>query len=375
MIAVAHLIAPISFGGGESLLVNLLRERRAGLREIVVSVYRSDLFNQYLDDMGICHYELRQRSIGHGIGKVAMGMDTPMTLAHLPRLFHILRRERIDLLHAHGFPASVLGCAVCRIIGVRGVYTHHFYRATPSRIEGAVLGKCYESFAACTGVSELVTESMRRSFPSMAKRFSTIHNCVGSTFVAPIPTPEFQSLRGIGRMLFVHVARFRPFKNQMLVVEALARLTLAERARVRVVFVGDGSERQAVMARARELGLSEEVLFLGAVSYERVPGLLACADYGLFPSENEGFGIGAAECLAAGLPVLTLDTDLMREVVGDAGLQFPRERFHEGFGAMLEFGPALRGRAAERARSYLPGCIKDEYVTLYRRVGCGTADD
>ncbi len=172
-------------------------------------------------------------------------------------------------------------------------------------------------------------------------------------------------------MLFVHVARFRPFKNQMLVVEALARLTSADRARIRVVFAGDGSERQAVMARVRELGLTEEILFLGAVPYERVPGLLACADYGLFPSENEGFGLGAAECLAAGLPVLTLDTDLMREVVGDAGLQFPRERFHEGFCAMLKFGPALRGRAAERARGYLPDRIKGQYLALYRRALCG----
>jgi glycosyltransferase involved in cell wall biosynthesis len=368
MMTVAHLIAPIAFGGGESLLVNLLRERRSGLREIVISVYRSDPFNQRLDEAGITHYELRQKSLGHGIGKAAIGLDTPITLARLPRLFSILRRERIDLLHAHSFPASVLGSVAGRTLGVRGVYTHHFYRAAPSRIERAVLGKCYDAFFACTGVSNLVTESMQRSFPGVAQRFSTIHNCISPAFVAPTPDPEFQSLRNAGRTVFVQVARFASFKNQMLVVEALARLAPVARARIRVGFAGDGPERPSVMARVRELGLSEETLFLGAVPYERIPGLLACADFGLFPSVNEGFGIGAVECMAAGLPVLTLDTELMREIVGDAGLQFPRERFHEGFAAMLDHGPALRDQARKRADRYLPDRIKNEYLALYHRV-------
>lgn len=368
MTTVAHLIAPISFGGGESLLVNLLKEQRPAWREIVVSAYRSDTFNKMLDAINIRHFELRQRQLGHGIGKMAMAWSTPLTLAKLPQLFSILRRERVDLVHAHGYPASMLGGIACRVTGLRGVYSHHFYRAVPSRTERIVLGWCYRGFGACTGVSELVTSSMRSAFPDSARRFSTIYNCVGAAFVASTPGSEFQELRDEGRAMFVQVARFSPFKNQMLVVEALARLAPSDRCRIRVVFAGEGSERPAVMARAQELGLSEEVRFLGFVPYERIPSLLACADFGLFPSDNEGFGLGATECLAAGLPVLTLDTELMREVVGNAGIRCSRDKFQEGFMAMLEYGPGLRKLALERSRRYLPPSIKEEYLTLYRHV-------
>lgn len=368
MTVIAHLIAPISFGGGKSLLANLLNERKPGLREIVVSIYRSDAFNRMLEASGICHFELQSGDLGHGISKMAMGMGTPMTLARLPYLLSILRQEGVDLLHAHGYPGSLLGSIACRVSGVRGVYTHHFHRAVPSWPERAVLGWCYRGFDACTGVSDLVTDSMRRAFPAAAGRFYTIHNCVGSAFVAPAVAPEFRSLRGEGRTLFVQIARFSPFKNQMLVVEALARLAPSDRRRIRVVFVGDGSERLEVMARAEKLGLSEETRFLGFVPYERIPGLLAGADFGLFPSDNEGFGIGAVECLAAGLPVLTLDTELMREIVGDAGIRCSRDRLDEGFVALMNSSGDLRNQAMEWSRRYLPVPIKEEYLALYRRI-------
>lgn len=368
MTTVAHLIAPISFGGGESLLSNLLREQRPGVREIVISVYRSNAFNHQLDAAGITHYELRDQTLGHGISKIAMAWNTPLLLMQLPKLLLLLRRERVDVLHAHGYPASILGAFVIRVASMPSVYTHHFYRAEPSNVERFVLGTCYRAFAVCTGVSGVVTESMRRAFPKVTQRLITIHNCVGLDFVNAQADPEFQKLRAPGRALFVQIARFSSFKNQMLVVESLGRLTPVERLRVRVVFVGEGIERPVVMARARELGLAEETLFLGFVPYERLPGLLACADFGLFPTENEGFGIGAAECLAAGLPVLSLDTELMKEVVGDAGLQLPRESFHKGFEMMLTQGASMRGSAVERAKRYLPAQIKNQYVEVYRRL-------
>ena len=369
MTTVAHLIAPISFGGGESLLSNLLRERRPGVREIVISVYRSDAFSQNLDAAGITHYELLDRTLGHGISKIAMAWNTPLLLMRLPQLLLLLRRERVNVLHAHGYPASILGALVSRLASMPSVYTHHFYRAKPSNVERFVLGICYRAFAVCTGVSKVVTESMQRAFPNVAERFLTIHNCVGLNFFKAEAESEFQQLRTAGRALFVQIARFSSFKNQMLVVESLGRLTPAERSCVRVVFAGEGVERAVVMARARELGLAKETLFLGFVPYERLPGLLACADFGLFPSENEGFGIGAAECLAAGLPVLSLDTELMKEVVGDAGLQLSREYFYKGFGMMLSHGASLRGRAEERAKRYLPEQIKNQYVEVYRHLG------
>ncbi len=365
MRTVAHLIAPISFGGGESLLFNLLCERRPDIREIVISVSVSDAFNKHLDAAGIEHFELFNKTLGHGVSKTAMLLHTPLILLQIMKLLLLLRRERVDVLHAHGYPASILGALTSHLYPMLTIYTHHFYRTKPLFIERLLLGASYQAYAVCTGVSRVVTESMQRAFPNVAQRFITIHNCVGANFYNAQIHPDFALLSDPGRALFVQIARFSSFKNQMLVVESLGRLTDVERSRIRVIFVGDGRERPAVMARARELGLAEEVRFLGFVPYTLIPGLLAYADFGLFPSENEGFGIGAAECLAAGLPVLALDTELMKEVVGDAGLQLAREDFHKGFEMMLKQGTLLRQKAIERAKQYLPAVIKKQYWTIY----------
>ena len=365
MKTVAHLIAPISFGGGESLLFNLLCERQPDMREIVISVSLSDIFNQHLDAAGIEHFVLHSKTLGHGISKAAMLFRTPLMLLQIIKLLFLLRRERVDVLHAHGYPASILGALANHLYPMLTIYTHHFYREKPTFIERLLLGASYQAYAVCTGVSKVVTESMQRAFPNVAQRFITIHNCVGNDFFNPKNDSDFALLRNSGRALFVQIARFSSFKNQMLVVESLGRLTDVERSRIRIVFVGDGICKAAVMARAHDLGLAEEVRFLGFVPYALLPGLLACADFGLFPSENEGFGIGAVECLAAGLPVLTLDTELMKEVVGDAGLQLERENFHKGFEMMLMQGIYLRQKATERAKRYLPAVIKKQYLTIY----------
>lgn len=363
---IAHLIAPISFGGGESLLLNLTRERSQDVDEIVISIFHSDIFNQYLDFEGITHYELQKKALGHGISKISMLFRTPLLLLLLPKLILILWRRNVNVLHVHGYPAVLMGAVVNCILGIRSIYTHHFYRSKPLRIERLILGLCYRTYATCTGVSNLVTESMKRAFPAISSRLVTVHNCVGINFFYAQQDSAYQYLRTSQRILFVQIARFSSFKNQMLVVESLGKLSAEERMQVCVVFAGEGVEKPNVMKRACELGLVEEVKFLGFVMNDKLPSLLASADFGLFPSENEGFGIGAAECLAAGLPVLALDTELMREVVGDGGLLISKEKFHHGFKSIIKSGNTLNDKAVQQAMLFRPDKIKKQYMKIYQ---------
>lgn len=78
----------------------------------------------------------------------------------------------------------------------------------------------------------------------------------------------------------------------------------AKTIRARVVIAGDGPEREACMALARELGV--EVAFPGALSHEDlVAHLHACAVF-VFPSvaRSEAFGISIMEAHACARPVV-----------------------------------------------------------------------
>jgi glycosyltransferase involved in cell wall biosynthesis len=63
------------------------------------------------------------------------------------------------------------------------------------------------------------------------------------------------------------------------------------------------------------LGISENVRLLGAVSDDERNGLLATAAVQLMPSRFEGFGLAAAEAMAAGVPLIAAAVGSLPEVV------------------------------------------------------------
>jgi glycosyltransferase-like protein len=71
-------------------------------------------------------------------------------------------------------------------------------------------------------------------------------------------------------------------------------------------------------SRAAELGI--EPVVLGPVAHEELPSLVAAAAVFAFPSTVEGFGLAAMEALAAGVPLVTRDLPVLREVFGGAAL-------------------------------------------------------
>lgn len=366
-IKVVHVIAPVAFGGGESLLVNLLGERRAGLDEAVLVLYASAPFVDRLRERGIASRTFQAARLGHGRSRARAGLGAVRMLLRLPRLRALLRELAPDIVHAHGFPASLLAALLKGAVAARAVYTHHSLRAAPAAAERRAFTWIYRRFEARTSVSAAASRSMEAAFPD-AGGFRTIHNCVGEPFYDAAPDPAYMASWPPGRTVFVQIARFSALKNQRLVVDGLARLAPEERDRMLVVFAGDGPERAAVERQAAERGVAGSVRFLGAVPYERVPGLVAAADYGLFPSEAEGFGLGAAECLAAARPVVCFDTELMREVVGAGGILAPRGRLEDGLRRALATGRELRRAARQEADRYRPSRIKDQYLDLYRDV-------
>ncbi|MFP5020696.1 MSMEG_0565 family glycosyltransferase [Pseudonocardia phyllosphaerae] len=74
--------------------------------------------------------------------------------------------------------------------------------------------------------------------------------------------------------------------------------------------------RDAVLERAAELGVEPQIL--GPVPDDELPGLMAGAAAFAFPSTKEGFGLAAMEALAAGVPLVTRDLPVLREVFGGA---------------------------------------------------------
>ncbi|MBE0569819.1 MAG: glycosyltransferase [Deltaproteobacteria bacterium] len=109
-----------------------------------------------------------------------------------------------------------------------------------------------------------------------------------------------------------------------------AKLVKAEPggAPVRYVMVGMGPEREAVMARAGEIGLGKSFLFVESHPYDRMRELFNAADLFVLPSIStrmwkEQFGMVLVEAMACGTPVVSTSSGSIPEVVGDAGILVP----------------------------------------------------
>jgi glycosyltransferase involved in cell wall biosynthesis len=96
---------------------------------------------------------------------------------------------------------------------------------------------------------------------------------------------------------------------------------------VRLLVVGDGPERGALQRLARELGVTERVIFAGAQKPERMPVYIAAADALLFPTElNEALPLILLQAMACGLPVIASRTGGIPDVIdrpGKSGLLVP----------------------------------------------------
>ncbi|MFX1537033.1 MAG: glycosyltransferase family 4 protein [Promethearchaeota archaeon] len=84
---------------------------------------------------------------------------------------------------------------------------------------------------------------------------------------------------------------------------------------INCVIVGEGHERKNLMLLAKGLGISNKVLFTGAVSFEDLRRLYAGASFFVFPSVAEGMPLTILEAMSSGLPVIATNIPGTDEVV------------------------------------------------------------
>lgn len=168
---------------------------------------------------------------------------------------------------------------------------------------------------------------------------------------------------------FFYPAQFWPHKNHINLVEALG--VLARRGlRPHLAFAGSTTSpiRQRayddVVARARELGLEENVHFLGYVAQEDMPALYAEAVALAMPTYFGPSNIPPTEAWTIGCPVLTSDIRGIREHSGDAALLVdPRspEAIAEGLRRLWE-DDDLRADLVERGTRWVAAFSQEDYL-------------
>jgi glycosyltransferase-like protein len=169
------------------------------------------------------------------------------------------------------------------------------------------------------------------------------------------------------------VGGIEPRKGSLDLLAAYARLRLRY-PEVRLVIAGGETLFDYRDYRARwdalAAQLQVEPLVLGPVPHDELPGIVAGAAVFAFPSTKEGFGLAAMEALAAGVPVVTRDLPVLREVFGSA-VRYATEP--AGFAdalctAMVADDPATTDAGRELAHRHTWSAAAERHLDLYQQI-------
>ena len=120
---------------------------------------------------------------------------------------------------------------------------------------------------------------------------------------------------GVGsRLLFV--GRLADVKGLPILFKALARLK-SKHPGVKLTIAGDGPDRQRLVAMAGDLGIAQNVSFLGYQTQKQVRELMGQADAFVLASFAEGVPVVLMEAMAAGVPVVATRIAGIPELVED----------------------------------------------------------
>lgn len=124
-----------------------------------------------------------------------------------------------------------------------------------------------------------------------------------------------------GKKLLVHASNFREVKRPRDVLKIFLRVR--EALPSKLLFVGEGKGALAIAEEVANLGLQNEVLFLG--NSREMEQVIAGADLFLLPSKQESFGLAALEAMAYGVPVIATRAGGLPEVIEDGKSGFLEE--------------------------------------------------
>jgi L-malate glycosyltransferase len=296
----------------------------------------------------------------------------PYTLNLTSKLVDVVRYEKLDVLHMHyAIPHATSAVLARQILAKEGITIPIV--TTLHGTDITIVGQD-PSFEPVVAYS--INESDGVTAVSEYLKRETANCCEVCTDIKVIPnfidTVRFrrqmkdhfkQALCPNGEKVLVHVSNFRPVKRATEVVRVFDRLRKEGHA-VKLLLVGDGPDRIPCEHLARELGVIEDVRFLG--KQEPVEEILSIADVFLMPSGSETFGLAALEAMACGVPVVATDIGGLPELIveGETGFMTPLgdlDGMTDRVRALLLNGE-LHGRMAEASRARAVDVFDVEHV-------------
>jgi 1,2-diacylglycerol 3-alpha-glucosyltransferase len=247
--------------------------------------------------------------------------------------FHYRRHARqllytMDVAHVHHpFLSGSLALRYCRPHHIPIIFTTHtrydlyaqaYLPMLPDVVGGTMLQAYLPSLCRACSMVVAPSDGMRKVLQRIGvdSPVQVIPNGVNlEPFIAPIH-PIDRSELGFSEadVLLVYVGRLGPEKNLPFLLRSFSGTAQACQ-NIGLVIIGDGPERDNLQDRVEGMGLADRVRFTGMVAYSELPRYLAAVDAFVTASVTEVHPLSVIEAMAAGLPVLGIESPGVSDTV------------------------------------------------------------
>jgi len=316
---------PMLLRGGTELqtlaMIKVLREE--AYRTVVCCYYEfeKEMVEEFLKEKAEVHCLRLERS------------PRGASLAQMLKLFRVLRNffsaHSPEIVHVQYVAPGLMPILAAKAAGVRKIFaTIHYPRNVFGRREerfvrlAARLCNLFLCNSLATERSWFGSGSVFDAFdPGVAPRHCTIYNSVDAARIERLASSvnkvsQRKSLHITWENVVGVVARLRSEKGHSFLFQAMKQV-LKSVPNTKLVVVGDGPDRRALQSLGEALEIDRNIVWMGAKSHEETFQLYGMMDVVVVPSRFEGFGLAAAEAMAAGVPVVASDADGLREVIDD----------------------------------------------------------
>ena len=241
----------------------------------------------------------------------------------------LVRRRSIDIVHAHDYKTDLLALLLARTEGVMPFATVHGWTRRTWR-ERLVYNPgdkwLLTRFPRVAAVSQDIRNTLIRA-GVQPQRIATIPNGINHRVYRRDPCRIASARRDVGvadgHIAIGAIGRLEPEKRFDVLLDAFAVLT-RQRSGLQLLVAGEGSERQRLERKARDLKIADRCRFLGHRT--EVSGVYHALDVFVQSSDLEGTPNAVLEAMAFETPIVATDAGGTRDLItpGLHGIIVPR---------------------------------------------------
>ncbi|WP_146522942.1 glycosyltransferase family 4 protein [Stieleria varia] len=296
------VITSMPVGGAETLLVNMMRRMDPAVirPEVVCLKEPGPLGEQIAGEFPV----------------TASLLSGKWDLRVLPRLIHLMRRRRSDVVITVGAGDKMFwGRLAAYLAGVPVIASALHSTGWPDgvgRLNRLLTGMTDAFIGVADSHGEFLREFER--FPD--HKVHVIRNGVDCDRFVPDQSARESVREELGlaaeTSLAGIVAALRSEKNHSMLIDVAARLK-SSHPDLHWLIIGDGPEKESIEASAKRLGVADRVHLLG--TRHDTPRLVASLDVFTLCSLNEASPVSILEALACGVPVVSTDVGSIKESI------------------------------------------------------------